>query len=418
MVFPAIARASVNLVTFPGWMKTTVDILLLLALVWVIKWDVSYLLARLNRRARKIEAGPWWSLDVPHLRVGDIIATSSSSKSSKLIRYYTGGGSVSHVALYLGGDSIVEAVWPRVRTRHADSYILTDKPTGLVVLRPKSSQCRLDEDALISEARFYFPNLYGVTKAIGVAFPRVRILSAYDAVICSELVMRAYRRGGIDLCPSLAAEEVSPNRICHNRDILDDVTQQCVRRVSPEQRSAIAIDFAFARAKEILTLPWRWFSLLVWIVSPARRSRAKHPRDWGIVDFWFNYLWLECTFQLHRVRFPFRKLGAWLHLRYLQSRPIKRISSGLSREFIEHLIATATARDQRNHVDMFKARAAFDFRPPEYWPNLWQRVSMRQERRSSLEAQSELGYCILHNARMVECLSRLLNTWNDDPEWM
>ncbi len=231
----------------------------------------------------------WWSLDPAKLQVGDIIGTREHNRKSELIRRSTGGGPISHVALYIGDNTVVEAVLPRTRRKAAAYYVLTTDSSTFCVLRPKASIVRFDEDkrradALVKGAIWHSDDLYSLASAAGFKLHHLRRLAASDAIICSELVVRAYDFAGIELCPGARPGEISPNAIYRSKMLLD-ITPQCTIPTGVDE---------YALRKRRREESFRiviWLGALLWAVSPARRARLIPPEHWSGIHFWGSFSW-------------------------------------------------------------------------------------------------------------------------------
>lgn len=236
----------------------------------------------------------WWGLDVRKLVVGDIIGTSSG-KWSYLIRKMTGGGPLSHVALYVGENAIIEAVLPRARVQQADTYLLSAGSVKFFVLRPRSQVVsfrreRGRAEALVSEALLWQSSLYSVMKCAGVKVPQLRNIAARDAIICSELIVQAYRRAGIELCPGLHVGIITPNSI-FNSAILQDASKQCSKQLTETEFHVVSrISHRFGRRASPLGSLYSWFGSLLWAISPARRAWNTPVEEWTNFHFWSFYL--------------------------------------------------------------------------------------------------------------------------------
>ena len=173
------------------------------------------------------------------LRSGDILLSSSPNFISAAIRAFT-VAPVSHAGLFIGNDTVVEAVGggvrrqsvmevlddsavvvalrhPRVEEPHANTihlYALSQvgKPYnhfGIVLQAPFSLQRRICELPLLSERI-----RDGCIRGIGaIQFGAV----SQDKFFCSQLVLEAYRQAGL---PMTRADSrlVSPADLLHMRE--------------------------------------------------------------------------------------------------------------------------------------------------------------------------------------------------------
>jgi hypothetical protein len=263
---------------------------------------------RLQQKAAKKlwQSSTWWSLRVSELRVGDIIGTSCG-KQGKLIRKLTGGGPLSHVALYVGQNRIIEAVLPRARQKPASTFVLSRGEPDFYVLRPKPDVLHLDREplraeALRAEAGYWMLGLYSLVKAAGVVLPRVRDLAARDATICSQLIIEAYKRAGVDLCPNLALGEVSPNSIYRSK-LLEDATMGCSKKITEPEFYLASNFFAVTEGPLVYLQPLKeWLGALIWSLNPARHAWATPVSSWSGLDFWSSYLSWFCLVAYRWVR--------------------------------------------------------------------------------------------------------------------
>lgn len=215
------------------------------------------------------------------LIVGDIICTGDNTTKSVLIRRNTGGGPVSHVALYEGDGIIIEAVLPKVRQCTVDEFNASFAEREIHVLRPKLRIMQFknrpnEAKSLRLEASFYGISPYSILKAIGTRFLLFRFYAAKDAVICSELVVKSYSRAGIELCPGRRPDSISPNDIFAS-DKLMKVTRQCTSPV----KTAGSVPQKLYPTENF----WAWLGAFAWAISPARRARATPMEKWRTWDF-------------------------------------------------------------------------------------------------------------------------------------
>ena len=232
---------------------------------------------------------PLTVLDIDRLRIGDVIGTGGATLKSGLIRSVTGGGPLSHVALYIGDGVAVEAVIPGVRQVWLHTYIFTTSPQSVRVLRPRRKVVDFRKEteraeALRSEAIFYTNNPYSLSKMLGVVWPFARRLARRDEVICSELVAKAYGRAGVEIGPGLEQGKISPNTI-FNSKIFQDVTRQCLRHV--EASEIIIFDNRFSNFGSALV------SLLFRVLPPVRHAHDTPMERWTVVDFLAYLCWHE-----------------------------------------------------------------------------------------------------------------------------
>lgn len=363
------------------------------------RWDVlvgsvlaNFLVTRIyalavTRAIEDVARHKWWTLDVAHLKPGDIVGTRHQTRRSRLIRENTGGGPLSHVALFLGGDDIIEAVMPRTATASARRYVLRRDRESIRVLRVKRPPSGFDLNTtrwsqLHAEARYYTPNLYSVMRAVSLRQPMAAHLAARDALICSGLVVHSYRRAGFDLFPG-RIDEVSPNDFIAN-PMLEDVTRDCLRRVSrPEAADALRelrgdSITAMATGRQVL----RWLRAFGWAISPARRAWATPMERWRARDFWSFHVWLTLGDLRATLTLLFQRLVLALMFRHLRHRA-KNYSAGIE-ERVRRVVAETVWRCQGRiaTLDAVEEWRRGEIGYPSGWPRRWLRAAERRDTRS------------------------------------
>lgn len=173
------------------------------------------------------------------LRPGDIILTSAPSLTSASIQLMT-WAPVSHAAVYIGNDQVVDAVHPGVRVSSMRE-VLAEADMALAFRYPglNAEQARDIRAFMLEKVGTQF-NYLGVTLHMPFAIERklcelplvpsdirdlcIRIIggiqhlaSSERAFFCSQLVLQAYRHAGVpitDADPRL----ISPADILHMRE--------------------------------------------------------------------------------------------------------------------------------------------------------------------------------------------------------
>lgn len=158
-------------------------------------------------------------------QAGDFFVTTTSGSLldrffAWCIRFGT-ESTVNHAGVYIGDGQIVEAVRGVVRGLETEypTAVWSTKFTAELDLAPSARQ------ALVAAATSYIGRPYGYLDilAIGLAQRRfggsvsrvskwwwVKRLEKSNALICSQLVVDAYRAAGVDLFPGTPSGLVSP----------------------------------------------------------------------------------------------------------------------------------------------------------------------------------------------------------------
>jgi hypothetical protein len=258
---------------------------------------INYRVSRksLMRRAKHLI---WFSVNPDKLEIGDIIAVRDEGRTSRTIQKET-GGRFSHVALYVGSNTITEGVFPRARVLAANSYVFTTDKNSFCVLRLKDKR-ELDTRTLADEAGYYSYNLYSLGKAFNFKYRLFGRVGAKDAHICSELVALAYRRSGVPLCERGLESRISPADICRSR-LLKNVTRDCIIPWG-HGKSAAAFTDVLNKSSALTTSRtiWRRMWSLVYAISPLRSGWAKPMNRWKGIEF-FAYLYTAAPLLLNCV---------------------------------------------------------------------------------------------------------------------
>lgn len=167
---------------------------------------------------------------------GDFFVTATSGNLldkffAWCIRFGT-ESTVNHAGIYIGNGQIVEAVRSVVRGTESEypNAVWSNgmAPKYLYIVPKWNYSVTLTEDqrqAIVSAAQSYVGRPYGYLDilAIGLAQKRfgssvsrvskwwwVKRIEKSKALICSQLVVEAYRAAGVDLAPGVPAGLVSP----------------------------------------------------------------------------------------------------------------------------------------------------------------------------------------------------------------
>jgi uncharacterized protein YycO len=172
------------------------------------------------------------------LRPGDILLSSGPGLVAAGVQLVT-LASVSHASLYVGDSRIVEAVSPHVRVRHLDD-VLDEERMVLVLRHPDltAEQARAVSGYALARTGTGF-NFVGaglhvpltvsrracelplvppaVRDACIRSFGLIQHAAPGDRVFCSQLVLEAYRQGGVPIT-SANPRLISPVDILHMRE--------------------------------------------------------------------------------------------------------------------------------------------------------------------------------------------------------
>ena len=173
-----------------------------------------------------------------NLKLGDVLVMTSVIKDEvgETIRWGT-GGDFSHVALYVGGGYIVEAVWTGVRKIH---WSESGYPGNyhVVALRHIDSQ-NLELDKVIAFANskvglkydypfMFFAGIAILLSRIGINIRRFRnYFDLKDSYICAELIGDAYFE---TIQVRLIKKEINrsqyePNDFIKNSELLERIAE-------------------------------------------------------------------------------------------------------------------------------------------------------------------------------------------------
>lgn len=156
------------------------------------------------------------SIKFNSLQVGDIILSTTNNKSSKWIRLLTGEGPISHAFIFVGNDSVIEALPEDGVTLSKLDDALSSATVAVAFRFPKinSTQQKSVTDYIwkqlgkkydywgaVSSAHFFSGNALHLLVSLG---------SRKNKFYCSELVLSAYQDAGIPLVLSKPTWQ-SPN---------------------------------------------------------------------------------------------------------------------------------------------------------------------------------------------------------------
>jgi uncharacterized protein YycO len=129
------------------------------------------------------------------LETADLIVSTAQGGISKLIRVAT-ISKVSHAALYIGGSDVIEAIGSGVERRNL-KVALSDDALAVVYRSPLMTPEIASSIVKFAGKQVGLP--YSVTGAGLSAILCRKMGSPPTSFFCSELVMEAYRQGGLPL---------------------------------------------------------------------------------------------------------------------------------------------------------------------------------------------------------------------------
>lgn len=132
--------------------------------------------------------------NVDHIRLGDIVLTTSSSFKSKTIQTFT-RADISHAMLCVGHGSVIDSTMEGVQARNL-SRVVIEPGCNAYVLRAKRALSSEQMSAVIAYARGHI----GVSYSLGDAVKSLglRVIPGRKQ-FCSRLVAQAYEFGGVYL---------------------------------------------------------------------------------------------------------------------------------------------------------------------------------------------------------------------------
>lgn len=139
-------------------------------------------------------------------RPGDVLLFTNASGLSKVIPWLT-GSRYYHCGLYEGKGCVLEA-----RPQGVVRRKISDHPDVVVRVIPMPTE---QGEAAVGYARSCLGKNYDVLDILFIMmkhqFPRITLkYSNHDSLVCSELVVLAWRKAGVDLFPEKKADEVIP----------------------------------------------------------------------------------------------------------------------------------------------------------------------------------------------------------------
>lgn len=132
------------------------------------------------------------------LSTADLILSTTSAAVSRTIRIAT-ASTVSHAALYIGGQQVIEAIGSGVTIRTLAAALADD--TLAVAYRNPSMTPSIAAHIVASAGRF-LGRSYSVAGAAASTDAILCRVNQSDSFFCSQLVLEAYRLGGLPLSTS------------------------------------------------------------------------------------------------------------------------------------------------------------------------------------------------------------------------
>jgi cell wall-associated NlpC family hydrolase len=144
------------------------------------------------------------------LQAADIIVSTTRAGTSGVIRVGT-SSVVSHAALYIGNGEVIEAIGQGV-VRHGLRSALSEDALAVAYRAPAMTDAIATR--IIAFASAQIGAAYSVPGALRSADPIIcRITSPREATFfCSQLVIEAFRRGGLPLAAS-PSQCVTPQEV-------------------------------------------------------------------------------------------------------------------------------------------------------------------------------------------------------------
>jgi uncharacterized protein YycO len=143
-------------------------------------------------------------------QAGDYFVVATNGVVARLIRWFTGSWA-NHCGICLGGDVVVEANPRGVAVGHLSEY------TGDHIAWSRFDLTVREQDRIIGACQAMLGIPYSFKDIAALALRRWGIrwwaedrLSRGDRLICSQMVVRAYRVAGFDLVPNVPDNFVTP----------------------------------------------------------------------------------------------------------------------------------------------------------------------------------------------------------------
>ena len=139
-------------------------------------------------------------------RPGDIVLFTDALGLTRIIPWFT-GSRYYHCAVYEGDGWVLESRPQGVVRRN-----IALEPDNVIRVIPMPSE---GSDRALEYCRCCLGKRYDILDVVFIvlrhSFPTIRLpYSSDDALVCSELVVRAWRAGGVDLFPGLEAALIIP----------------------------------------------------------------------------------------------------------------------------------------------------------------------------------------------------------------
>lgn len=143
-------------------------------------------------------------------QAGDYFVVATNGVVARLIRWFTGSWA-NHCGICLGGDLVVEANPGGVAVGHLSEY------AGEHIAWSHFDLTEKEQDRIVGACNamlgipYSFKDIAAmVLKRAGVKWWAAHRLNRGDRLICSQLVVRAYRVAGFDLVPNVPDNYVTP----------------------------------------------------------------------------------------------------------------------------------------------------------------------------------------------------------------
>jgi uncharacterized protein YycO len=143
-------------------------------------------------------------------QAGDYFVVATNGVVARLIRWFTGSWA-NHCGICLGGDLIVEANPGGVAVGHLSAYAGDHIAWSRFDLTEKEVDRMMGACQVMLGIPYSFKDIAAlVLRRWGVRWWAAHRLARGDRLICSQLVVRAYRAAGFDLVANVPDNWVTP----------------------------------------------------------------------------------------------------------------------------------------------------------------------------------------------------------------
>lgn len=150
-----------------------------------------------------------YGFDLRSLKIGDILLSADSSKTSHAIAIGT-NGKFSHAMLYVG-NSVIHAMPDGLYAKNPQR-IVAEAPEHLMALRLRSNKKNTDFESICNHARLQVGALYSIPEAARAKFlSNKEKIAQTDKQFCSRLIAQSYEAAGIEIVSN--SDYCSPNDI-------------------------------------------------------------------------------------------------------------------------------------------------------------------------------------------------------------